>query len=136
MILMIYIDAKDMILGRLASHVSKSLLNGESVYVVNAEKSVIVGKPHSILAEYKERRSRGDPYHGPFFPKTPERIVRRTVRGMLPYKTARGREAFKRLKVFISIPSDLREVEFVEVRDAMNRGEQKFMTLGKLTELL
>jgi large subunit ribosomal protein L13 len=133
---MMYIDAKDMVLGRLASFVAKRLLNGESVCVVNAEKSVIMGKPETTLAEYKEKRKRGDPYHGPFFPSTPERIFKRTVRGMIPYKTARGSEALKRLKVFISIPAELREKEFMAVKDALNKGEQKFMTLEKLSGLI
>ncbi|UCD03374.1 MAG: 50S ribosomal protein L13 [Candidatus Aenigmatarchaeota archaeon] len=133
---MMYIDAKDMILGRLASATAKKLLNGESVCVVNAEKSVIVGRPETIIAEYKEKRARGDPYHGPFFPRTPDRIFKRTVRGMLPYKTARGSEALKRLKVFISIPAGLKDKEFTAVKDAENKGEQKFITLEKLSGLI
>ena len=133
---MLYVDANDMILGRLASVVAKKLLNGESVCVVNGEKSVIVGKPKSTLTEYKEKRARGDPYHGPFFPRTPERIFKRTVRGMLPYKTARGSEALKRLKVFISIPNELKGKEFTVIKEAVNKGEQKFMTLEKLSGVL
>jgi large subunit ribosomal protein L13 len=133
---MLYIDANDMILGRLASIVAKKLLNGESVRVVNGEKAVIVGKPKSTLTEYKEKRARGDPYHGPFFPRTPERIFKRTVRGMLPYKTARGSEALKRLKVFISIPNELKDKEFTVIKEAVNKGEQKFMTIEKLSRIL
>jgi len=133
---MICIDATDMILGRLASVVAKKLLNGESVYVVNSEKAVIVGRPKATLAEYKEKRARGDPYHGPFFPRTPERIFKRTVRGMVPHRTARGKEAFKRLRVFISIPSDLKGNEFMVVKEAANKGEEKFITLEKLTKEL
>jgi large subunit ribosomal protein L13 len=133
MIFMIYIDAADLVLGRLASTVAKELLNGESVYVVNAEKAVIIGRPESTLKEYKEKRARGDPYHGPFFPRTPERIIKRTVRGMLPYKTARGSEALKRLRVFISIPSELQGKDFTAIKGAENKGEQKFTTVGKLS---
>lgn len=136
MILMLYIDANDMVLGRLASTVAKKLLNGESVCVVNAERSVIMGRPESTLAEYKEKRARGDPYHGPFFPRTPERIFKRTVRGMLPYKTARGSEALKRLKVFISIPNELKGKEFMVIKNAGNKAEQKFTTLEKLSGVL
>ncbi len=132
MISMIQIDAKNMVLGRLASIVAKKLLNGEEVNVVNAGKAVIVGKPKSITEEYKEKRSRGDPYHGPFFPRTPERIFKRTVRGMLPYKTPRGKEALKRLRVFISIPSDLEGQEFIIVKEAENKGEEKFTLLEKI----
>ncbi len=136
MISMKTIDANDMVMGRLASIVAKMLLSGDTVNVVNAEKSVIIGNPSAILEGYKAKRARGDPYHGPFFPKTPERIFKRTVRGMVPYKTPRGKEAFKRLKVFISIPSGLSGVEMTKVDGCENKGEQKFMTLGKVTELL
>jgi large subunit ribosomal protein L13 len=132
MIFMICIDADNMVLGRLASVVAKHLLNGDNVHVVNAEKSVIVGSPDATLAGYKEKRARGDPYHGPFFPRTSERIFRRTVRGMIPYKTARGKEALKRLRVFISIPADLKDKELVAVPEAENRGDQKSITLEKL----
>jgi ribosomal protein L13 len=38
---MIVIDASGSIMGRLASSVAKSLLNGEEVHVINAEEAVI-----------------------------------------------------------------------------------------------
>jgi large subunit ribosomal protein L13 len=132
MIFMIVIDASDQVMGRLASSVAKMVLSGETVSVVNAEKSVIVGNPDSIIAEYKAKRARGDPYHGPFFPKTPDRIFKRTVRGMIPYKTGRGKEAFKRLRVFISIPSELSGKGFTKLDGTAHKGEQKSMTLGKV----
>jgi len=50
------IDADNLILGRLASHCAKLLLNGEEVTVVNAEKSVISGSKKSITSDYKEKR--------------------------------------------------------------------------------
>jgi large subunit ribosomal protein L13 len=136
MISMKTVDADGMVMGRLASVVSKMLLSGDAVNVVNAEKSVIIGNPAATISEYKAKRARGDPYHGPFFPKTPERIFKRTVRGMVPYKTPRGKEAFKRLKVFISIPSELSGAEMTKVEGCENKGEQKSMTLGKLADLL
>ena len=40
---MIYIDASDMVLGRLSSFVAKELLKGEQVHIVNAEKAVVIG---------------------------------------------------------------------------------------------
>ncbi len=134
MISMIVVDAADQVMGRVASEVAKLVLNGETVNVVNAEKAVIVGRPEATIAEYKAKRARGDPYHGPFFPKTPERIFKRTVRGMLPHRTPRGKEAFKRLKVFISIPSELAGIEATKFAGTENKGEQKSMTLKKVSE--
>jgi len=87
------------------------------------------------MSEYREKRARGDPYHGPFFPRSPERVVKRTIRGMLPYRTARGKEALKRLRVFISIPPELKGVQFAQVEHAKNKREQKFVTLQRLAEL-
>ena len=131
---MMLIDASNQVLGRLASLVAKHVLNGEAVAVVNAEKAVVIGNPKAVVASYKEMRERGDPYHGPFYPRHPDRILKRTVRGMLPYKTPRGREAFKRLRVFNSIPDDLTGKEFTPVNGALNKGEQKCTTLADLVE--
>lgn len=102
-------NAENQILGRICSVIAKDLLNGYRVYVVNAEKAVISGNPKSIIEKYLQRRRRGDPIKGPFYPKKPENIFRRTVRGMLPMKKHKGREAFKRLRVFVGIPSELED---------------------------
>jgi large subunit ribosomal protein L13 len=136
MMVMIYIDASGQVLGRLASIVAGHLMSGEGVAVVNAEKATVIGSPDSTVASYKQKRARGDPYHGPFYPKHADGIFRRAVRGMLPYKTSRGREAFKRLRVFISLPDDMRDKEFKEVKGAANRGERKCITLAELAEKL
>src|SRR3972149_7595449 len=106
------IDAKNLIVGRLATHVAKRLLRGESVTVVNAEEGIISGARTYILAKYLHRRERKSivtpARPGPFSPRRPEAILRRAVRGMLPYEKARGREAYKRLKVFLGVPEDLK----------------------------
>ncbi len=130
---MIVYDADGQILGRLCSVIAKQLIKGESVTVVNAEKAVISGKPKTTKEQYLERVSRGDPYKGPFFPKMPDAIFRRTVRGMLPWHKPRGREFYRKLKVFIGIPEELTKGKFekVSVADA-SRLKTKSMTLGEL----
>ena len=133
---MILIDAKDQVLGRLASEVAKLVLNGETVNVVNAEKAVITGSPEMIFKEFRVKRARGDPYHGPFYPRSPEMIFKRTVRGMLPYRTTRGGQAFKRFKAFISIPAGFQGKEFTVIEGTKNKGEHKFATLAKVSERL
>jgi len=130
----IYIDAKDSIAGRLASRLAKELLKGNRVFVVNSEQAVISGNPKWVGEQYVERVNRGDPYHGPFYPKMPDRVLKRLVRGMLPYKKPRGREALKRLKVYISIPEELKGKEFVKMSEAENRLEGKFVTIGELSK--
>ena len=80
------IDATNLKLGRLASKVAKEALSGEQVSVVNAEKAVITGRKKDIFSTYREKTDVGSRYKGPFFPRVPHLIVRRTIRGMLPYK--------------------------------------------------
>jgi large subunit ribosomal protein L13 len=50
----------------------------------------------------------GAPMRGPYHYRRPDRLVRKTVRGMLPRRKPRGKQAFKRLRVYIGIPDDLK----------------------------
>jgi len=102
------VNAEGLILGRMASIIAKQLLNGEEIIVVNAEKAVISGKRKSKVIEAKEFLEVGSPGRGPLHYKRPDRIVRKTVRGMLPFKQPKGKQAYKRLKVFIGIPDELK----------------------------
>ncbi|MCD6514208.1 MAG: 50S ribosomal protein L13 [Candidatus Odinarchaeota archaeon] len=114
------VDASNSILGRLASHIAKLLLSGQKVVVVNAEKAVISGNRRHIVEEYKhrlERRTLTAPWKGPFQPRRPDFIFKRTVRGMLPYDKPKGREAYKRLRVYIGVPKDYENVEFIRFED-------------------
>jgi len=131
----VYIDASEQVMGRLASRIAKELLKGRKVYVINAEKSMISGNPKYVLKTYQEKISRGDPYHGPFYPKTPERILKRVVRGMLP-KKARGREALKGLRVFKSRPEAFEEKEFKKFDEVKIKQGYGYTSLGKLSERL
>lgn len=94
------IDGKNAILGRLASTAAKKLLNGDEVTIINAENVIITGRPNEIKQKYLKFKAIGSPQHGPFPPRQPNMLVRRTVRSMLPYKTHKGRAAFKKLKVY------------------------------------
>mgnify|MGYP001772638296 CR=1 FL=1 len=110
----VVIDAENKILGRIASLVAKELLSGRRVAIVNAEKAIITGNPGTIVRKYQTRRSiqsRMNPRKSPVQPRTPDRIVWKTVRGMLPMKKAKGREAIRRLRVFIGVPEELANVE-------------------------
>jgi large subunit ribosomal protein L13 len=131
------VDATGLILGRAASLIAKRLLNGESIVVVNAEMSVITGSRATVLETYRANRARGSKRSGPHFPRYPDRIFRRTVRGMLPHLKTRGKEAFARLEVFIGVPPDLESspletLEGAKVRPALRPP----ITLGEVTRLL
>lgn len=101
---MAVIDATDAILGRLCSIIAKRALKGEKIDVVNSEKAVVSGNRGPTIAYYKQKQSRGHTFHGPFFPKQPDRIIRRTVRGMLPYRSAHGADALKRVMCYNGLP--------------------------------
>lgn len=103
---MVIINGENAILGRLSTYVAKKLMNNEVVHIVNADKIIITGDPNQIVKKYHERRARGSPQHGPFFPKSTTGIVRRTIRGMLPYKKAKGKK-LSNLKIHEGIPKNL-----------------------------
>ncbi len=130
-----YIDASNCIAGRLCSHVAKMLLKGNKVYVFNAAEAVISGNPNFVQKDFLHERRKGDPYHGPFFPRESDRILKRMVRGMLP-KKPRGVEAFKNLKVFKSVPSEYKEKKLETVESAANKLKCKYVKLGDIASLL
>lgn len=135
---MFVVDASDQILGRMASVVAKRLLDGESVAIVNPEKAIITGDPDQIYKRYKTRfdLSRAvNPRRGPFFPRTPDRIVSRAVRGMLPWSKARGKEAFRRLRVYRGVPESLQDAELHRFAEAdMERlARDRYTTVGDLS---
>jgi len=130
-------DASNQVLGRIASNVAKDLMRGENVSLINCEKAVISGNPKVIEKHYLERRWRGDPHHGPFFPRTPKDIVRRAIRGMLPFYKPKGREAFRRLKVYVGVPDELNNKEYIRLEDAdVNKLRCKHIVVGDLSKYL
>ncbi len=134
--IMTLINAEDCIAGRLASLVAKRLLKGEDIVIVNAEKSIVSGNPKAVEEFFSEKVKRGDPYHGPFYPKSPEGVLRRIVRGMLPFHKPRGREAYRRLKVYRSVPEELKVGEMETIGKAKAKLEHKFVYLGKICKKL
>lgn len=114
----IIIDAKDATLGRLCTNVAKNLLNGEEIAIVNSEKAIISGKKPMIKEKYKQKREVGTYRKGPFFPRMPDRIVKRSIRGMIPYQTPHGRAAYKRLKCYIGIPKEFEGKKFETIKEA------------------
>lgn len=114
------LNAEDAILGRLASVAAKQALNGEEVIIVNSDKAILSGKPERVYAKFKAKRERGYPTKGPFYPRYSDKIIIRTVRGMLPYKTIRGKSALKRLKVFRNCPEKYKDVQKETVKGLKN----------------
>ena len=127
-------NASGQILGRISTSIAKDLMKGEKVIVINCEKAVISGRPKSTISHYLERRQRGDPHHGPFYPRTPMGIFKRTVSGMLPRKKPKGRDAMSNLRVYVGIPEDFDIKGSIQLKDAdVNRLRCKHITLADLS---
>ena len=129
-------DAEKQILGRMASVVAKELLNGEKIVVVNCEKSVLAGNWKSKKEFYGNRYERGDANHGPFFPKQPEGIFRRTVRGMLPWDKTRGKNAYRNLRVYVGVPSEIKDTAQKIAAANSDKMTSKLVTLGSLSLMI
>src|SRR3989344_7656110 len=132
------IDATDLILGRMATVVAKKALIGEKIDIINCENAVVTGDKKNILANYKQKKDRGIPLHGPYFPRYPDRLVRRTIRGMLPWKRTRGREAFKRVMCYISVPEQFKDkkIETIKEVNVEKLPNTKYLTIKDICKYL
>lgn len=131
------VDVSGLVLGRAASAIAPRLLRGESIIVVNAEKSVVTGSRRNVLAFYTANRARGSVRSGPHYPRYPDRIFRRTVRGMLPHLKTRGKEALDRLSVYIGVPAPVAALPRQPLEVAKSRPSlQPPLTLEEITRLL
>jgi len=137
------IDAADTIMGRLASYAAKELLRGEQVVIINAERCVLSGSKDSILRRYSERRERSSVINplrfGPKYPRTPDGILRRAVRGMVSFKKPSGRRAYRNLRVYVGRPKELGDdLEVISLPEANLKKLRtpRYMTLGELSRQL
>jgi len=130
------IDGTKMLLGRLASNVAKRALLGEEVAIVNSEKVVISGSKKYIMERRLELLHVGQPNYGPFYPRAPDRFVKRVIKGMLPCKRARGREALKRVKCYIGFPEDFKKEKLQNLENADSKRLQyrKVVTIGAISK--
>ncbi|XP_031572587.1 60S ribosomal protein L13a-like [Actinia tenebrosa] len=136
----IVIDASGHLLGRLASTIAKSILNGQRVVVVRCESICISGNFYRNKLKYLDflrKRTNTKPSHGPFHFRAPSRILWRTVRGMIPHKSKRGTEAMNRMKVFDGIPSPYDKIKRMVVPSALRvvrlKPGRKYCVLGRLS---
>lgn len=132
------VDGKGLILGRLATNVAEMIMDGEEVVVLNSEAIVITGKKEVIFADYKARVDRGDTTKrkGPFYPRRADLLFKRSVRGMIPWKTTSGREAYRRLHVFVGTPKQFEECEKLRPEEADREITGKYTTLGAVSKFL
>jgi large subunit ribosomal protein L13 len=127
------VDASDCILGRVASQVAERALDGERVAVVNAEAAVVTGNREDAIGVFRKRRELGSD-QGPAYPKRPDRIFKRSIRGMLPHKKPRGREALENVRVYLGNPYE--EGERLPDTSLDRLSNIKFVSLGEIGEAL
>jgi large subunit ribosomal protein L13 len=132
------IDATDCIAGRMCSQISKLLLNGHRVRVVNAEKTMMSGNRYMIIDSYRKFltiRSATNPINGPVHPRRPDRILTKMIRGMLPKRKSSGISAFKRLRVYISVPPELKDTKMETFENSKIRKPQSYyLSLGNVAK--
>lgn len=132
------INGDGLLLGRLASIVAKRALLGEDIAILNAEKAIISGSRARVFTNYHHKRNRGSTGWGPFLPRRPDHLMKRTIRGMLPYKRPRGVDAMKRVRCYVGIPEEFTGKEMEVLQEAhMNRlNNAQYVTLGTVCTFL
>ena len=116
------IDGTDATLGRLASYTAKEALKGEEITILNCEKVLVTGSKNNFIQGIVAKRGRvGTTQKGPKYSVSIDKIVKRTIRGMLPNarRSGRGREAHKRIRCYIGIPKEFEnaKIEKLEKRE-------------------
>ncbi len=99
------IDATDKILGRFCSQIAKRALLGEYIVIINAKDAIISGTKRDIHEKYLAKlniSTATNPRKGPFHERRPDTFMRRVIKQMLPRKKLRGKEALKRVNVYIT----------------------------------
>ena len=130
------IDATNLIAGRLATEVAKKALLGEKIDIINSEKAILSGKKTEVFAKFKSKYDKGIPLKGPYVHRSPDRLLRRIIRGMLPYKQERGAEALKRVMCWKGIPEPFKgkKAETLKQADISKLPNLKYVTLGDIAK--
>tara|TARA_B100001750_G_scaffold18229_1_gene12507 strand:+ start:1237 stop:1797 length:561 start_codon:yes stop_codon:yes gene_type:complete len=132
----IVIDGTNHIAGRLSSNVAKLLLQGNRVTVINSEKIMISGRKRNIVDEYNQFLKISSilhPKHGPFHPRRPDTMISRMIRGMLPRDKPSGKEALRRLRVYIGVPKDVKSLGRIQFEKAqIKKSSALYTSVGEL----
>jgi large subunit ribosomal protein L13 len=134
----VVVDATHCIAGRVCSHVSKLLLQGNRVAIVNAEKAMLSGNRYKTIESYKEYlgiNSVTNPIHGPFHPRRPDTILSRMVRGMVPKRKPHGITAFKRLRVYMGVPEGMKGARIESFDDSrITKPESYYISIAEVAK--
>ncbi len=133
-------DAENMVVGRLGSKVAKAALLGKQIVILNCEKAIITGDRRTVIDAFKEThkiRTSYNPRRGPFHERRPDKMVRKMLRGMLPWPTPRGKAAYKRIYCYIGIPEKYADSEKIILEKSKYRSlSGKYITVQELSQEL
>merc|ERR1711976_753431 len=136
----IVVDARGHLVGRLASKVAKEILRGQRVVVVRCEELVLSGSLFRNKLTYHEflrKACNTNPRRQFKHFRSPSRMFWRSLRGMTPHKTSRGKAALQRLKVFEGIPYPYDQRKRMVVPEALKvtriRAHRNTCLLGELS---
>lgn len=129
----IIIDADGAVLGRVCSFAAKSALNGYEVIVVNSERSIITGIKNNIIEDYANSKRRGGhSLKGPKLSRSPELILKRCIRGMIPnIRKGYGREVLKKIKCYKGIPAEFAGQKTFKIP---SQKKIKYISIGELSQ--
>ncbi len=134
----VVVDATNCIAGRMCSHVSKLLLQGNRVVIVNAEKAMLSGNRYKTIDSYKEHLSINsvtNPIHGPFHPRRPDTILSKMVRGMVPKRKPGGISAFKRLRIYMGVPEGMKGAKMESFDDSkITKPESYYISIAEVAK--
>lgn len=130
-------DGNNAILGRLGTNVAKDLLKGNKVYVINSENVIVSGSKEYIVDKIKRKRKMGSggSLKGPTYIRQTDRLLKRMIRGMLPWDKPKGREAYKRLRCFNG-NGNLIENELKEIKSFKSTKPFKYVSMKEIVEAL
>lgn len=132
----IYIDGSETQMGRIASFAAKQALLGNEIFILNTDKVIISGRQPVILAKFKELRllNNTKPRKGPFIARTTEKIMKRTVRNMLPdFRLGRGKIALARVKCYGQVPVEFAKEKIIKVETKLPKLS---VTLAEVKKLM
>jgi len=128
------VDARDCVMGRVATEVAQRALDGDRIAVINAEDAVITGRREDVLGKYRDRAELGSD-RGPAYPRRPDRIFKRAIRGMVPSKKDRGRAALSNVRVYVGNPHE-QDASVLDGTSIDRLSTTRFVTIGTVAEHL
>lgn len=133
----IIIDGKGAILGRLGTYVAKELLKGNFVNIINSEEVIVSGKKDIIVEKIRtrQRMGRGGSLKGPKYPRVEDKLLKRMIRGMLPWNKPRGREAYKKLRCYIGTEI-FKEEDLKNIKKLEHKKPYRFASMKEITKAL